>query len=69
MTSAQILYSLSQIIDKLHNAMDEIEDVVDNDIPKVRAQNYLLQAEMQITDVIDEFEVMAIHDGSRSGAV
>jgi hypothetical protein len=69
MNNIQILETLSRIIDKLHNAMDEIEDIADNEIPKSKAQHYLFEAEMEINGVIDEFETIVIINGNRSGAV
>lgn len=69
MNNLQILQALNRIIDKLHNGMDELDDIADNEIPKAKALHYIMEAEMELYGVIDEFEDMTINDGSRSGAV
>lgn len=69
MNSMQVLESLSRVVDRLQSAIDEIEDINDNEIPKSRVQHYLFEAEMEINDIMDEFEMLSRDDGSRSGAV
>ena len=69
MNKMQILETLNGIVYTLQNAMDEIDDIADNDIPKSRAQHYLIDAEMSINSLIDDIDDQAIIDGTKSGAV
>lgn len=69
MNNHQFLESLSRVVTSLQNAMDELDDISDNDIPKQTSLQYLLRAEMEINNIIDELEIATILDGTRSGAV
>lgn len=69
MNKLQVLELLSRSVDKLHNAMDEIEDIEDNELPKHKAFHYLLEVEMELNSIIDDLETLAVLDGTRSGAV
>lgn len=64
-----VLESLSKILDKIYNAMDEVDDVVDNDIPKSKAESYLIMAAMEVDALMDELDTEAYNDGTKSGAV
>lgn len=69
MNNMQVLESLSKILDKIHFAMDEVEDVVDNEIPKMKAESYLLSAEISVMELMDQLDNDAYTSGSKSGAV
>jgi len=69
MNKMQLLETLSGIVNKLHNAMDEIGEIEDNEFPKHAAMHYLVEAEMDIATVMDDLETLAVLDGTKSGAV
>lgn len=60
---------LNGILTQLHNAMDEIDDVADNEAPKSKALKYMIDAEMTVNNLMDDIETEAIIDGTKSGAV
>lgn len=67
MNKMELLESISRIIDCLHNAMDEIEEIEDNIIPKERAQTYITHAEVRLTGLMDDVDELPLFE--RSGAV
>lgn len=69
MGKMEMIDSLSRIVNKLHNAMDEIGEIEDNEFPKHAALHYVVEAEMEIHNLIDEIDMMASLDGTKSGAV
>ena len=69
MNNMQVMETLSKVLDKLYNALDEIDDIVDNEIPKQRAEAFLAQAALEIDYVIDELDNQAVIDGTKSGAI
>ncbi len=69
MNKLQVMESLSKILNKIHFAMEEIDDVVDNDLPKSAAQKYLINASMQVTELMDKLNDDVYLEGTKSGAV
>lgn len=69
MTNLELLEALSRVVTGLHNAMDEINDIPENEIIKKNAMQYMIHTEMEVNHIIDEFEASAITEGTRSGAV
>lgn len=69
MNNLQILGRLDNLITQIHNAMDEVGDIQDNEAAKDQAIRYLVQAEMTVYKIIDEVDAVAIANGERSGAV
>lgn len=69
MNKVQVMESLSQILNKIYNAMDEVGDVEDNEIPKSKAEKYLIEAAMDVDTLIDQLDNDTYIEGQRSGAV
>lgn len=69
MTTMQTLELLSRIQTALHNALDEVDDIQDNDVAKEQAIKYLMEVEGNLFHVIDVLEEKVITEGLKSGAV
>lgn len=69
MTNMQVMERLSKILTKVYNAIDEVEDVVDNEQPKNNAKHYLLSAAMDIDNLSELLDNEAHIQGEKSGAV
>jgi hypothetical protein len=69
MTTIQMLELLSKIQTALHNAEDEVDDMIHNEEGKKQALHYLEEVEFGLFHVIDSLEERALTEGARSGAV
>lgn len=69
MNKVQQLELLNKIVNSLHNAMDEVDDIKDNELPKSAAMHYMMNIEMALNGLIDEIDSEIMIEGHRSGAV
>lgn len=69
MTNVQVMERLSKILTKVYNAMDEVEDIADNEIQKENAKSYLLSAAMDLDNLGELLDNEAHINGEKSGAV
>ena len=69
MNKLQTMETLSKILNNIYNAMDEVGDIADNDLPKSKAESYLILAAMEVDDLMDKLNDDAHLDGTKSGAI
>lgn len=69
MNNIQVMETLHKILNDLHYALDELDDVQGNEVAKTKTETIIFNASIALDHLIDDLDDEAHLDGTKSGAV